>query len=263
MTYSGTKNRFGQSRLDDGKSIVCSNTRFALPQSKQGQTVKALRLLTSVNLGLNSERARGMMIERLRAQGIEYEPVLAAMRQVPRHIFVDQGLASRAYENNALPIGYGQTISQPFIVARMIALACYPSKPQRVLEIGAGCGYQAAVLAQMIETVHTIERIYPLYQMAQRYLEALGLKDRVRLKFADGQLGWEQAAPFDAIIIAAAGKTIPQHLLYQLAIGGRLIAPIGTTQQRLAYIQRTAPNHWQKHELEAVRFVPLKSGIQI
>lgn len=261
----GTTNRFGRSRLGGGFTTANSNTRILQPIQSQPNGIAPAppAMPIHINLGLNSDRARGMMIERLRGLGIEDERVLAAMQAVPRHIFVDQGLASRAYDNDALPLGYGQTISQPWIVARMISLLCLTSVPNNVLEIGAGCGYQAAVLSQLIPEVFAIERIEPLYKIAQANLHQLGLTDQIHLKFADGMLGWPNLAPFDAIIIAAAGLQIPTALLQQLSIGGRLIAPVGGESQNLVYIQRTAKNEWQQHELEAVRFVPLKSGIQI
>jgi len=214
------------------------------------------------NLGLNSERLRAALIQRLRRQGIQDERVLAAMMAVPRHVFVDEGLASRAYEDAALPIGYGQTISQPWVVARMISAVCENRLPAKVLEVGAGCGYQAAVLAQFVPEVHAIERIRGLYELARNHLRALKLVSRVRLSFGDGMLGLPGLAPFDAIIISAAGIKIPPALLEQLAIGGRLIAPEGTAAQRLILVERTGPSSWQRQELESVRFVPLRSGTQ-
>lgn len=260
----GTTNRFGRSRLGGGFTASNSNTRILMPSQSNSKYVEPSSTMTmNVNLGLNSDHARGMMIERLRGLGITDERVLAAMQAVPRHIFVDQGLASRAYDNDALPLGFGQTISQPWIVARMISLLCLTSVPNNVLEIGAGCGYQAAVLAQLIPEVYAIERIEPLYKIAQENLHKLSLSNAIHLKFADGMLGWPSLAPFDAIIMAAAGLQVPTALLEQLSIGGRLIAPVGDKSQNLVYIQRTAKNEWQQHDLEAVRFVPLKSGTQI
>jgi protein-L-isoaspartate(D-aspartate) O-methyltransferase len=215
-----------------------------------------------VNLGLNSERSRGMMVERLRRQGISDARVLDALRAVPRHMFVDQGLASRAYEDAALPIGHGQTISQPWVVARMVSAVCYNRNLGKVLEVGAGCGYQAAVLAQMGCQVHSIERVRGLYELARSNLRSVKLINRVRLSFGDGMKGLPDLAPFDAIIVAAAGLSIPQALFQQLAIGGRLIAPEGGASQRLVLIERTGASAWQRDELEAVRFVPLRAGTQ-
>lgn len=214
------------------------------------------------NLGLNSDRLRQAMVQRLRTQGIVDERVLNAMAAVPRHMFVDEALASRAYEDAALPIGHSQTISQPWVVARMIAAVCEDRSPTRVLEVGAGCGYQAAVLAQFIREVHAIERIRGLFELARGNLRALRLATRVRLVYGDGMIGLPGLAPFDAIVVAAAGLEIPQALLMQLAPGGRLIAPEGTSQQRLVLIERTSTSSWKRTELEAVRFVPLRAGIQ-
>lgn len=258
---SGTRNRFGRSRLGGGVTPANSNTRIM--SAPRVPDVPATRQLSAmVNMGLNSERARGMMIRRLREQGITNEKVLAAMMAVPRHIFVDQGLASRAYEDAALPIGYGQTISQPWIVARMISAVCTNGVPARVLEVGGGCGYQAAVLAQLCREVFVIERIRGLYDHARQCLRDLGLIPPVRLVYGDGMLGAPSGAPFDAILVAAAGIEIPQVLAEQLAIGGRLIAPEGASVQRLILLERTGANSWQRSELESVRFVPLRGGVQ-
>lgn len=227
------------------------------PASAQGQST------TSVNLGLNSERSRGMMVERLRRQGIQDDRVLDAMLAVPRHLFVDQGLASRAYEDAALPIGYGQTISQPWAVARMLSAVMQDRQPLRVLEVGAGCGYQAAVMAHLVKEVHAIERIRALADMAREHLRALRLNMRVRLSHGDGMLGLPGVAPFDAIVVAAAGIQVPDTLLHQLAPGARLIAPEGGASQRLVLIERTGPASWRREELETVRFVPLRPGTQL
>ncbi|MFT0548265.1 protein-L-isoaspartate(D-aspartate) O-methyltransferase [Allopusillimonas ginsengisoli] len=287
----GTTNRFGRSSLGGGVSAANSNTRIVTPASANkpaqqaplhafpgrsgaaplntGSPGKGQAMLANagarapqVNLGLNSERLRAIMVQRLRNQGIQDERVLNAMMQVPRHIFVDEGLASRAYENAALPIGHSQTISQPWVVARMISAMCENREPVRVLEVGAGCGYQAAVLAQFIKEVHAIERIRGLFDPARETLRSLKLMSRVRLVFGDGMIGLPGLAPFDGIIVAAAGIKIPQALLEQLAVGGRLIAPEGTTAQRLILIERTGATAWRREELESVRFVPLRSGTQ-
>lgn len=259
---SGTTNRFGRSRLGGGITAANSNARIVTPPPKVPDVPSTRELSAMVNMGLNSERSRGVMIQRLREQGISNEKVLAAMMAVPRHLFVDQGLASRAYEDAALPIGYGQTISQPWVVARMISAVCENGVPAKVLEVGGGCGYQAAVLAQLARDVYVIERIRGLYEQARDRLKSLGLLSRIRLTHGDGMLGLPSAAPFDAIIVAAAGVEIPQTLAEQLAIGGRLIAPEGTTAQRLILLERTGTNAWQRTELEFVRFVPLRGGVQ-
>jgi protein-L-isoaspartate(D-aspartate) O-methyltransferase len=244
-----------------GVTTTNSNTRISTAALPRPSAVGARPEVRS-NLGLNSERLRLAMVDRLRGQGIADERVLSAMQSVPRHIFVDEALASRAYEDAALPIGFSQTISQPWVVARMIAAVCEGRQPTRVLEVGAGCGYQAAVLAQFVREVHAIERIRGLHEAARAHLRTLRLITRVRLSYGDGMLGLPNSAPFDAIVVAAAGIAIPQILLTQLAPGARLIAPEGTSHQRLVLIERTGLASWKRTELEAVRFVPLRAGIQ-
>ena len=201
------------------------------------------------------------MIERLREKGIRNEAVLNAMAAVPRHVFVEEALASRAYEDTALPLGMGQTISQPYVVARMIELLLN-GRPLlgKTLEVGAGCGYQAAVLAQLTSEVYSIERLGPLLEKAKAHMRTLQ-QFNVRLKHADGQLGLPEAAPFDSIIVAAAGTKVPRALLGQLALGGRLILPVGTAEQYLSFIERT-PQGYVETRLDAVRFVPLLAGTQ-
>jgi len=211
--------------------------------------------------GMTSQRTRTRMIERLREQGIADEEVLAALAAVPRHVFVEEALASRAYEDTALPLGFSQTISQPYVVARMIeALRAGRDELGKTLEIGAGCGYQAAVLAQLTDEVYAVERIGPLLAKARANLRAVG-KPEVRLKHADGQLGLPEAAPFDTIIVAAAAARVPRALLQQLAENGRLILPLGAAAQQLVLIERCREGLVEKR-LDAVRFVPLLSGVQ-
>jgi protein-L-isoaspartate(D-aspartate) O-methyltransferase len=215
-------------------------------------------------LALTSERVRERMVERLRANGITDQRVVHAMSVVPRHMFVDPGLATQAYEDAALPIGHHQTISKPSVVARMIELAAAGRTLANVLEIGTGCGYQAAVLSQVARDVYSIERIKPLYERAKTNLRPLRIPN-IRLHYGDGRIGLPAAAPFDAIVIAAAGLDVPQALLEQLAIGGRLVAPVGTqdgqTQQVLTLVERTGPAQWRESRLDRVFFVPLKSGV--
>ena len=211
-------------------------------------------------IGMTSPRTRARMIERLRAGGIRDERVLVAMAAVPRHIFVEEALASRAYEDTALPIGLKQTISQPFIVARMIELLAAGRELGKTLEIGAGCGYQAAVLAQMARDVYAVERIAQLLDKARANLRHLRLPN-VRLKHADGSVGLADAAPFDTIILAAAAMRVPQALLGQLAMGGRMILPLGGAEQALCLIER-GPRGYTETRLEAVRFVPLVAGVE-
>ncbi|MFZ1445449.1 MAG: protein-L-isoaspartate(D-aspartate) O-methyltransferase [Candidatus Dechloromonas phosphoritropha] len=210
---------------------------------------------------MTSQRTRARMIERLREMGIRNAAVLRAMAAVPRHVFVEEALASRAYEDTALPLGMGQTISQPFVVARMIELLLNGRMALgRTLEVGAGCGYQAAVLAQLTTEVYAIERLGPLLEKAKAHMRHLK-QFNVRLKHADGQLGMPEAAPFASIIVAAAGRQVPPALLGQLAVGGRMVLPIGTTEQYLSLIERTAEG-FVETRLDPVRFVPLLAGTQ-
>jgi protein-L-isoaspartate(D-aspartate) O-methyltransferase len=205
-------------------------------------------------------RARARMVDRLRTQGIRDERVLAAMQAVPRHAFVEEGLAYSAYDDTPLPIGFQQTISQPFVVARMIELLRANRELGRTLEVGAGCGYQAAVLSQLATEVYAVERIRLLLDKARSNLRPLRLPN-VRLKLADGSLGLPEAAPFDTIIVAAAAIGLPPALKAQLAPGGRLIVPIGGTEQRLLMIERQG-NTFRESWFEAVRFVPLLGGTE-
>jgi protein-L-isoaspartate(D-aspartate) O-methyltransferase len=216
-----------------------------------------------VGIGMTSQRTRLRMVERLRAKGIGDERVLAAMAAVPRHLFVDEGLASRAYEDTALPIGFSQTISQPYVVARMIESLLGDSDALgKVLEVGTGCGYQAAVLAQLAREVYSIERIQGLLERARANLRGLRLSN-LRLTHGDGNLGLEAAAPFDAIVVAAAARAVPQALLRQLAPGGRMVLPLRTapqgSAQRLALYERGARGITET-VLDEVLFVPLETG---
>ncbi|WP_233801174.1 protein-L-isoaspartate(D-aspartate) O-methyltransferase [Paraburkholderia sp. HP33-1] len=214
-------------------------------------------------LALTSERVRERMVERLRTNGVTNQRVLNAMAAVPRHMFVDPGLAAQAYEDAALPIGHHQTISKPSVVARMIELAAAGRALNTVLEIGTGCGYQAAVLSQVAREVYSIERIKPLSERAKTNLRPLRIPN-IRLHYGDGRLGLPSAAPFDAIVIAAAGLDVPQALLEQLAIGGRLVAPVGSQEgqsQVLTLVERLGPAQWRESRLDRVFFVPLKSGV--
>ncbi|HTJ92561.1 MAG TPA: protein-L-isoaspartate(D-aspartate) O-methyltransferase [Pararobbsia sp.] len=212
------------------------------------------------HFSLTSERVRERMVERVRANGVSDPRVLAAMAAVPRHLFVDPGFATQAYEEAALPIGHHQTISKPSVVARMIELAANGRVLDNVLEIGTGCGYQAAVLSGMARDVYSIERIRPLYERAKQNLRPLRIPN-IRLHYGDGRLGMPNVAPFDAIVIAAAGLDVPQALLEQLQIGGRLVAPVGAESQVLTLVERVAENQWHESQLDRVFFVPLKSGV--
>jgi protein-L-isoaspartate(D-aspartate) O-methyltransferase len=218
-------------------------------------------------IGMTSQRTRERMIERLREQGIRDERVLVAMGSVPRHIFVEEALASRAYEDTALPLGFQQTISQPYVVARMIELLSEGSPPRelgRTLEVGAGCGYQAAVLALLTRELFAVERIEALLARARKNLTQLRL-GHVRFKHADGHRGLPEAAPFDSIIVAAAAARTPQALLDQLAPGGRLILPLAGSggSQILSLIERSADGTtFKETHYDAVRFVPLVPGVE-
>lgn len=210
-------------------------------------------------IGMTSERTRARLIQRLRDMGIKDEQVLATMLNTPRHLFVDEALASRAYEDTALPIGQGQTISQPYIVARMTELLLQGEHLQRVLEVGTGCGYQTAILAQLVDRVYTVERLDKLLQQAGKRFHQLRLRN-VRMQHSDGGWGWEAHAPYDGIIVTAAPPDIPEPLLQQLAPGGRLVIPLGADRlQRLAVITRTSEG-FEQVDHEAVTFVPLVGG---
>jgi len=214
---------------------------------------------SAAGLGMTSQRTRARMVQRLRDQGIRDERVLAAMASVPRHLFIEEALASRAYEDTALPIGFGQTISQPYVVARMTELLIKKQTPEKVLEVGTGCGYQAAVLAHVFLEVYSIERIKGLLERARRNLLALRLKN-LRLAHGDGYAGLEGAAPFQAIIVAAAAPRLPQTLLRQLAPGGRMVLPLASGGgQRLLLVERSGRG-FVESELDAVRFVPMEAG---
>ena len=209
-------------------------------------------------IGMTSQRTRERLISRLLEQGIADERVLDVMRNLPRHLFVDEALASRAYEDTALPIGSGQTISQPFVVARMTEVLL-GNAPRKVLEIGTGCGYQTAILARLVPEVYTIERIGALYQKARGLLAELKIHN-VRLRHGDGYRGWPAAAPFDAILVAAAPPEVPEALLKQLAEGGRLIIPVGSGRsQQLQLITRRG-DQYSIEVLEQVVFVPMLEG---
>ena len=216
--------------------------------------------LRFAGIGMTSARTRDRLVQRLREQGIQNLEVLERIRSVPRHIFVDEALSSRAYEDTALPIGFGQTISQPYIVARMTEALLLGGPLGNVLEVGTGCGYQTAVLAALVGRIHTIERIEPLLKRAKERLKELGIKN-VRFRHGDGSLGWKAAAPFDGILVAAAPLRVPEALLEQLAVGGRLIMPVGPEgQQELVRFTRREQKV-ERQNLGPVAFVPLLGGV--
>ncbi len=215
--------------------------------------------LRMTGIGMTSARTRDRLVQRLREQGISNLGVLERIRNVPRHIFVDEALSSRAYEDTALPIGFGQTISQPYIVARMTEALIEGSPLNNVLEVGTGCGYQTAVLAPLVEKLYTIERIEPLIERARQRIKELELRN-VRFRHGDGSAGWKAHAPYDGILVAAAPLTVPELLLQQLSIGGRLVVPIGAEgEQELVRFTRKE-QRIERQSLGQVAFVPLLGG---
>ncbi|MFC1702748.1 protein-L-isoaspartate(D-aspartate) O-methyltransferase [Pseudomonadota bacterium] len=211
-------------------------------------------------IGMTSQGTRDRLVQTLRQEGIKDERVLKAITQVPRHKFVDEALSSRAYENTALPIGQGQTISQPWIVARMTEAVLDGGKPEKVLEVGAGSGYQAAILSHLVPKVFTVERIDELLKLARRRFHNLRLNN-IYLRYADGHLGWPSQAPFDGILVTAVAKSVPEELLEQLRIGGLLVIPVERAgQQRLITVRRNEDG-FEETDLGAVMFVPLLSGL--
>lgn len=215
--------------------------------------------LRMTGIGMTSARTRDRLVQRLREQGISNLSVLERIRNVPRHIFVDEALSSRAYEDTALPIGFGQTISQPYIVARMTEALLEGAPLFNVLEVGTGCGYQTAVLAPLVEKLYTIERIEPLIERAKQRIKELELRN-VRFRHGDGSGGWKTHAPYDGILVAAAPLTVPELLLQQLKVGGRLIVPVGAEgEQELVRFTRKE-QRIERQPLGAVAFVPLLGG---
>ena len=208
---------------------------------------------------MTSQRTRERLIQRLMDQGITRFEVLEAIRSVPRHLFVDEALAHRSYEDTALPIGYGQTLSQPYVVARMSELALAQGQPKKVLELGSGSGYQTAILASLVDEICAIERIKPLLERARKQLRALRVRN-VRLRHGDGLDGWASEAPFDLILGAAAPEHLPTQLLEQLAPGGRLILPVGGERQQLMMVTAT-PEGFVEEVIEEVNFVPMVRGV--
>jgi protein-L-isoaspartate(D-aspartate) O-methyltransferase len=213
-------------------------------------------------IGMTSARTRERLVQRLKEQGIGNAAVLNLIRSTPRHVFVDEALASRAYEDTALPIGLGQTISQPYIVARMTEALIEREMPDKVLEVGTGCGYQTLILAKLVPQVYTVERLAALQQRARRTLAELKIRN-VRFKHADGGWGWPQHAPYDGILVTAAPEQVPAGLLEQLAIGGRMVIPVGGAHtQDLVLITRRDEKNYAREMLERVSFVPLVGGVE-
>ena len=210
-------------------------------------------------IGMTSQRTRSRLVQRLRNHGIASEPVLSVLGETPRHAFIDEALAHRAYEDTALPIGFNQTISQPYIVARMTEALLEGGPLSNVLEVGTGSGYQTAVLSRLIDQVYSVERIRGLLVRAKSKLAAIGYRN-ILFKHADGGMGWPEKGPFDAVIVTAAAQSIPDELVQQLGPGGRMVLPVaGGLNQHLILVIRT-PDGIEQQVLEAVRFVPLLTG---
>ena len=210
-------------------------------------------------IGMTSRRTRDRLINRLKEEGIKNQDVLDAIRETPRHIFVDEALASRAYEDTALPIGHGQTISQPYVVARMTELLLRDGPLKKVLEIGTGSGYQAAILSKLVSKVYSVERIESLMLQARRRFQELELRN-IRLKHVDGTKGWPEYAPYDAIIATAAPEAVPRALLEQLSIGGRLIIPVGKQGIQELTLYTHTQDGFDQEVFDAVSFVPMLGG---
>ena len=211
-------------------------------------------------IGMTSQGTRDRLVQTLRKEGIGDERVLKAITQIPRHKFVDEALSSRAYENTALPIGQSQTISQPWIVARMTEAILDGGKPEKVLEVGTGSGYQAAILSQLVPKVFTVERIDELLKFARRRFHNLRLNN-IYVRYADGHLGWPSQAPFDGIMVTAVAQSVPQELLEQLRIGGLLVIPVERNDQQRLITVRRLEDGFDETDLGAVVFVPLLSGL--
>jgi protein-L-isoaspartate(D-aspartate) O-methyltransferase len=213
-----------------------------------------------IGIGMTSQRARDRLVRQLLGMGVRHPAVLEAIRTTPRHIFVDEALASRAYENSALPIGHGQTISQPYVVARMTEALLASGSMDRVLEIGAGCGYQTVILAQLAKRVFSVERLGALAEKLKERIRTLGYRN-IRIKHADGGTGWAEHGPYDAILAAAAPLNVPSALRDQLKVGGRLVIPIGAAgKQKLILVTRSTAGYTEEH-LDSVSFVPMMQGL--
>lgn len=211
-------------------------------------------------IGMTSARTRDRLVQRLRDAGIQDERILDTIRNTPRHLFIEEALAHQAYDDTALPIGHGQTISQPWVVARMTELLMAGDRRRKILEIGTGCGYQTAVLAPYCDELYSVERIRPLQDQARKRLLRLGLA-KVQLKHADGGFGWKSEAPFDGILAACARADIPRELLDQLADGGRLVMPVGDDRKQILTVVDRDGDEFHRESLDAVRFVPFQRGV--
>lgn len=265
QTPSGKANGSRPHRMPEGAQTAVRNAALHQQARREAGTASGI----SSTAGAVPEAfhhvpdsVRKAMVARIAGKGVRNPRVLKAMEAVPRHHFLDSGLASQAYIDASLPIGHHQTISQPYIVARMLELLCEGSDTGmlgKVLEIGTGCGYQAAVLSLIAAEVYSIERIRPLHELAKSNLRPMRIPN-IRLHYGDGMLGLPQAAPFDGIILAAAGMEIPPDLLQQISVGGKLIAPVGGQKQVLQLISRTSQTEWSSRTVEECHFVPLRPG---
>lgn len=240
-------------------SFQSSNSQLS-PDTRLNQAASVPISQSAPGVGMVSDKFRQAMVGRVAQQGVKDALVLGALEAIPRHLFVESGLASQAYIDASLPIGHHQTISQPYIVARMTEILRNGRNLSKVLEIGTGCGYQAAVLSLVAKEVYSIERIKALHELAKTNLRPMRIAN-IRLHYGDGMLGLPQVAPFDGIILAAAGMEVPHALLEQLSVGGRLIAPVGGRHQVLQLIERLGPNEWNSTVLEQCHFVPLHQGV--
>lgn len=259
---SGTSHQ-ASAKLQTAVQNASTNPRHPFPNHPLPSPVKTNNPALSTpdrGVGMVSEKIRQAMVARVAQQGVKDTLALAALEAIPRHLFVESGLASQAYVDASLPIGHHQTISQPYIVARMIEILRNGRPLNKVLEIGTGCGYQAAVLSLVAKDVYSIERIKALHELAKSNLRPMRIAN-IRLHYGDGMLGLPQSGPFDGIILAAAGMEVPHALLEQLTIGGRLIAPVGARQQVLQLIERLGQQEWRSTVLEQCHFVPLHQGV--
>ena len=210
-------------------------------------------------IGMTSQRTRTRLVDRLREQGITNEVILDAVNETPRHAFIDEALAHRAYEDSSLPIGFNQTISQPFIVARMTEALLDDGPLENVLEVGTGSGYQTAILARLVEKVFTVERIEGLAKRARERLQAIGYRN-IAYRHSDGGMGWPERGPFDGIIVTASPRSVPEALLEQLNDGGRMLIPVGEAREQQLLLIRKTEGEITQEVLESVRFVPLLGG---
>ncbi|MGZ3158373.1 MAG: protein-L-isoaspartate(D-aspartate) O-methyltransferase [Burkholderiaceae bacterium] len=262
-THSSSSTKTAATQTATMNAAKNTTKHTARPGSQTGAASRpAAQSVSTPSISMVSPAVRKAMVERIAKQGVKDAKVLAAMEAVQRHLFMEPGLSSQAYIDASLPIGYHQTISQPYIVARMIEVMRNNRNGgilNRVLEIGTGCGYQAAVLSLVAKDVYSIERIKPLHELAKTNLRPMRIAN-IRLHYGDGMLGLPQAAPFDGIILAAAGLEVPQALLEQLTVGGRLVAPVGSRHQVMQLIERVSQFEWTSTTLEDCHFVPLRAG---